>query len=173
MLHLLVPCNTRDLRRWACSCCCWTLQDTAETQCTDKLRLTQAEHARAVCKLLNKTRCTPGTTALRECRPWRTANRAVHAAVAAATADSPFNRSNTPSLGRVQRTLRAGYREGCAGFATSQMHSSPSAAPEASRLGLKLLNSRPLTCKETGVTQTTLSVYIRWRRQLQLPGCPS
>lgn len=36
--------------------------------------------------------------------------------------------------------------EGAAGLATSQMHRSPSAAPEASRLGLKVLNSRPLTC---------------------------
>lgn len=43
-------------------------------------------------------------------------------------------------------TLREGYSEGCAGDATSQMHSSPSAAPDASRLGLKLLNSKPLTC---------------------------
>lgn len=45
-------------------------------------------------------------------------------------------------------TLRAGYSEGCAGDATSQMHSSPSAAPDASRLGLKLLNSRPFTCTD-------------------------
>jgi hypothetical protein len=44
------------------------------------------------------------------------------------------------------RTLRAGYSEGCAGAATSQMHSSPSAPPEAMRLGLKLLNSSPCTC---------------------------
>ena len=31
----------------------------------------------------------------------------------------------------------AGYREGCAGLPTSQMHSSPSAPPDASRLGLR------------------------------------
>jgi hypothetical protein len=36
--------------------------------------------------------------------------------------------------------------EGAEGLATSQMHRSLSAAPDASRLGLKLLNSRPLTC---------------------------
>ena len=39
----------------------------------------------------------------------------------------------------------AGYKEGCAGFPTSQMHSSPSAAPDARRFGLKGLNSRPRT----------------------------
>lgn len=44
-------------------------------------------------------------------------------------------------------TLSAGYSDGCEGAATSQMHSSPSAAPDASRLGLNELNSRPLTCR--------------------------
>lgn len=56
-----------------------------------------------------------------------------------------------PALPTVStHTLRAGYSEGCAGLATSQMHSSPSAAPEASRLGLKGLNSRPFTCRQGG-----------------------
>lgn len=58
-------------------------------------------------------------------------------------AHSHDNGANNP----CPHTLRAGYNEGWAGFATSQMHSSPSAAPDASKLGLKLLNSRPFTCK--------------------------
>lgn len=43
--------------------------------------------------------------------------------------------------------FRAGYKEGTLGLAMSQMHRSLSAAPVASRLGLNVLNSRPLTCK--------------------------
>ena len=37
-------------------------------------------------------------------------------------------------------TFKGGYMEGVDGLAKSQMHRSLSAAPEASRLGLKLLN---------------------------------
>lgn len=52
-----------------------------------------------------------------------------------------------PPATPAPRTLSEGYSDGCAGAAMSQMHSSPSAAPDAKRLGLNPLNSRPLTCK--------------------------
>ena len=51
----------------------------------------------------------------------------------------------SPSSHVNRLTLRGGYIEGAAGLARSQMQRSPSAAPDANRLGLKLLNSRPLT----------------------------
>ena len=39
----------------------------------------------------------------------------------------------------------AGHRDGCVGFARSQMHTSPSMAPDARSFGLRGLNSNPLT----------------------------
>lgn len=56
--------------------------------------------------------------------------------------------THEPQSPRARLTFSAGYSVGAVGFARSQMQSSPSAAPEASRLGLNVLNSRPLTCIE-------------------------
>lgn len=71
--------------------------------------------------------------------PWGCKTFACSAELASHTA------SETPAF-CFARTLSAGYKEGVLGLATSQMHKSPSAAPVARRLGLKELNSRPLTC---------------------------
>ncbi len=49
------------------------------------------------------------------------------------------------------RTLREGYSDGCAGCATSHMHSSPSAAPVASKFGVKGLKSSPFTCNDSSM----------------------
>ena len=46
---------------------------------------------------------------------------------------------------QMKHTLRGGKCEGSAGAAKSHMQISPSSAPDASKLGLMELNSRPRT----------------------------
>ena len=55
--------------------------------------------------------------------------------------------------------LSAGYSDGAAGLARSQMHSSPSAAPDARSAGLNGLNCKPLTC--AGESQASEAPHVR------------
>ena len=54
---------------------------------------------------------------------------------------------------QAKLALRGGKAVGFLGFATSQMMMSPSAPPEASKLGLSWLNARPLTCNTIVIHQ--------------------
>ena len=54
-------------------------------------------------------------------------------------------KDTSPVSGWPAPPFSGGYSEGVVGFARSQMHSSPSSAPDASRFGLNALNSRPRT----------------------------
>lgn len=160
MLHLLVPGNACDLRCSACARCSWTLQSktnnhSATCTCCDRWMV----HRHCWLTLLAGRDEQPN--------PKRSS--------AAFNQDQMINASGLlivhfshakASASPVGPTLRAGYREGCAGLATSQMQSSPSAAPDASRLGLKLLNSKPLTCETETWNEPSLCAV-----GLQEPAC--
>lgn len=55
--------------------------------------------------------------------------------------------SNKNPTMQHSQTFRGGKWIGCAGLAKSHMHISPSSAPDASKFGVIVLNSKPRTCK--------------------------
>jgi hypothetical protein len=63
-------------------------------------------------------------------------------------------------------TFKGGKRFGSEGFARSQMHISPSSAPEASKLGAIVLNSKPRTyvCKVQREVESTKLRQARYNQ---------